>query len=175
MFITRHKNKIRILCRILFCAYMILLVYFLFFSEKLGRIAGTGEYRYNLILFREIRRFWIYRSQIGLGTALLNLAGNVLIFVPFGFFWPTMSARKRRRRGLSTVWLGFLLSLTVECVQLLTKCGSFDVDDLLLNTLGALAGYLLYAGIQHYRDRKAQLFAEGRVALDISAAPHLKV
>ena len=38
----------------------------------------------------------------------------------------------------------FLLSLTIEITQLLTRVGSFDVDDLILNTAGGIAGYLLF-------------------------------
>lgn len=92
----------------------------------------------------------MYRKQLGFMAAFLNLAGNILIFTPFGFLVPIMS---RRLRGFfRVILLGFELSLAVECVQLVTKTGSFDVDDLLLNTIGALIGYLFYAGIQHKRD-----------------------
>ena len=50
-----------------------------------------------------------------------------------------------RRRSLSaTVFYSFGLSLCVETFQLISKVGSFDVDDLLLNTLGGLAGYIVF-------------------------------
>lgn len=150
MFISNHKKSIRILCRILFGAYIIALVYFLFFAEMFGRDGTTRTYHYNLILFKEIRRFWVYRKQLGFLATFLNLAGNILIFTPFGFLIPIMN---RKLRGFfRVILLGFELSLAVECVQLVTKTGSFDVDDLLLNTIGAFIGYLFYAGIQHKRD-----------------------
>ena len=41
----------------------------------------------------------------------------------------------------------FELSLLVELLQLVFKVGSFDVDDLLLNTIGGLLGYLVYKGL----------------------------
>ncbi|MFR2190096.1 MAG: VanZ family protein, partial [Blautia sp.] len=41
--------------------------------------------------------------------------------------------------------LGFSFSLLVECTQLVTRVGTFDVDDLMLNTLGAVIGYLFFA------------------------------
>ena len=44
------------------------------------------EYRYNLELFKEIRRFIVYREQLGAFAVFSNLFGNILIFVPFGFF-----------------------------------------------------------------------------------------
>ena len=46
----------------------------------------TEEYRYNLELFKEIRRFLTYREQLGMFTVLANLLGNIMIFVPYGFF-----------------------------------------------------------------------------------------
>lgn len=154
MFITRHKKKIRILCWILFWLYIFALVYFLFFAEMLGRAEVSRTYHYNLVLFREIRRFWVYRKQLGLLATVMNLAGNILIFVPFGFLIPTIS---RRLRGFFRVALiGFELSLVVECVQLVTKTGSFDVDDMLLNTIGSMIGYLVYACAQHRRNVRAE-------------------
>ena len=70
-----------------------------------------------------------------------NLFGNVIIFMPFGFFMPMAS---KYRSLFSTVFYSFGLSLCVETFQLVTKVGSFDVDDLLLNTIGGLAGYILF-------------------------------
>ena len=45
---------------------------------------------YNLVPFQEIRRFWIYREKVGFLAAFLNLAGNVIGFLPFGFIVPVM-------------------------------------------------------------------------------------
>lgn len=80
--------------------------------------------------------------MVGIQAAFLNLAGNVLGFVPFGFFVPILN--KRLRKSIVITVLGFLMSLTVELIQLVTKVGCFDVDDLLLNTLGAFFGYLFF-------------------------------
>ena len=139
----RHRQWIRITGWIFFLAYLALLIYFLFFAEEYGRqYAGGGEYRYNLIPFTEIRRFWVYRRQVGTMAALLNLGGNVAGFMPFGFLLPVLSSRLRK--FWVTVPLGCALSLAVECVQLAAKVGSFDVDDIILNTLGVILGYLLF-------------------------------
>lgn len=119
------------------------LVYFLFFSEGYRRTGtAAAEYRYNLIPFVEIRRFWVYRETLGLMAVYTNIVGNVIAFVPYGFLLPIVT--HRMRSGFVIVMSGFALSLTVELIQLVTKVGSFDVDDLLLNTLGALLGYLLF-------------------------------
>ncbi|MCI5650187.1 MAG: VanZ family protein [Fusicatenibacter sp.] len=137
------KNRIRRDVRVLFVIYLLALVYFLFFAEGYGRKDFFDrEYRYNLVLFQEIRRFWVHRHSVGFLAAFLNLAGNVIGFMPFGFMIPIIS-RKRKTFPVVVV-LGFSFSLGVELIQLLGKVGCFDVDDLLLNTLGAMLGYWIY-------------------------------
>ena len=75
--------------------------------------------------------------------AFLNIIGNVLAFIPFGIFVPWLS--NGRINVFATFAYGFALSLTIETVQLICKVGCFDVDDLVLNVLGALCGYAVYA------------------------------
>lgn len=72
----------------------------------------------------------------------VNIIGNVLAFVPFGFFRPIIGVRKYA--FVRTVVSGFLTSLAIEVSQLLVFVGSFDVDDLILNTLGTMIGYGLF-------------------------------
>ena len=139
---TRHARIIRTFGKVLFVLYIVFLVYFLFLAEWYGR-TGTGEdYRYNLELFREIRRFITYREQLGMFAVFANLFGNILIFVPYGFF---ISMAAERRGFFKTLFCSFGLSLCVELVQLVTRMGSFDVDDILLNTIGGILGYILFA------------------------------
>ena len=126
--------------RVLFGIYLIGLCYFLFFAENYGRELGQGNYRYNLIPFREIERFWKHRDILGFHS-FYNLAGNILGFVPAGFFIPILW--KKRRGFLFTLCVTFEMSLLVEILQLTFRVGSFDVDDLILNTLGGVLGYLL--------------------------------
>lgn len=143
---------IRIFGKILFVLYIIFIIYFLIFSDWYGRTGEMQEYHYNLVLFKEIKRFWNYRDQVGLFAMFTNLFGNVIIFMPFGFFMPMAS---RYRSCFSAVFYSFGLSLCVETFQLLTKVGSFDVDDLLLNTIGGLAGYVIFAVCAVIRRRYA--------------------
>lgn len=140
----KNHNRVRWICWILFLAYLLCLVYFLFLSETFGR-QGVSErvYRYNLVPFQEIRRFWIYRDKVGHLSAWLNLGGNIAAFLPFGFFLPVLCPPLRR--PLLTGLLGFVMSLVVETLQLVSRVGSFDVDDLILNTLGAFCGYVFFA------------------------------
>ncbi|MDY2662374.1 MAG: VanZ family protein [Bariatricus massiliensis] len=137
---AKNRKRVRMLGKILFILYIGFLLYFLIFSDWYGRTGGMNEYHYNLVLFKEIKRFWIYREQLG-WVSFANLFGNVLIFMPFGFFMPMAS---RYRSFFLTLFYSFGLSLLVETFQLFTKVGSFDVDDLLLNTIGGMIGYIFF-------------------------------
>ena len=135
------KKKLRIISGILFILYLAGLAFFLFFSEKYGR-NEVESYSYNLVPFAEIKRFIQYREVLGKRSVILNLIGNVIGFLPFGFILPLLFSEVRR---LSTVFLLSLeFSLLVECLQLITRVGSFDVDDLILNTFGGLLGGILF-------------------------------
>lgn len=146
---ARQKKKQKIIIAFSFAVYLILLFYFLFFAEILGRTYVGRTYHYNLVPFKEIMRFWNYRSSLGMMAVIMNLLGNVVIFVPFGMLMPVLN--RRCRTIWYTVYLSFELSLLVEAIQLVSKVGSFDVDDLMLNTLGGMLGYILYRIVQYSR------------------------
>ncbi len=135
------RTQYRIVGKILFVLYIVFVFYFLLVSEVYGRTGELSGYRYNLVLFKEIKRFWNYRKQLGMFAATTNLAGNVLIFLPFGFFMPMAS---KYRSFLSTSFYSLAFSLIVEISQLFMKVGCFDVDDLLLNTIGGMLGYIAF-------------------------------
>ena len=137
--------------RVLFLIYLAGLCYFLFFAENYGRVTGLEKYRYNLVPFREIERFWKYRRELGIHS-FHNLAGNILGFMPAGFFIPMLW--KEKRNFFYTVCMTFQLSLQAEILQLIFRVGSFDVDDLLLNTFGGILGYLLLILLKKWRDHE---------------------
>ena len=138
---VRRTRVLRAFGKVLFLLYVAFLIYFLFLAEWYGRTGVAEEYRYNLELFREIKRFIVYREQLGAFAVFANLAGNILIFVPYGFF---ISMASRSRGFFKTLFFSMGLSLCVEIVQLFTRVGSFDVDDILLNTIGGVAGYIIF-------------------------------
>jgi len=71
-----------------------------------------------------------------------NLVGNILGFIPFGILVPILF---RQISALKQVLVAALVvSLIFEIIQLFAVLGSFDVDDLLLNTIGAGIGYYIY-------------------------------
>lgn len=72
----------------------------------------------------------------------INLTGNIGLFIPFGMF--LLLIFKNKIMSLKRVfYLSFMLSLCLEGSQLIFSIGIFDVDDLLLNTLGGMIGYVI--------------------------------
>lgn len=129
--------------------YLLILAYVCFWSEGYGRTLVKNTYHYNLVPFKEIMRFYTYRELVGFKAFLLNLFGNVLAFLPFGMMMPIVS---RKNRKFSRVLLmTFILSLFIECIQLIFRVGSFDVDDLILNTTGGVIGYIVFCLMNYVR------------------------
>lgn len=93
----------------------------------------------NFTLFRTIRMYIEYSDRL---NSFENLAGNVVVFIPYGMFLP--SIWKRFRNFADTFLAAFLFSLSIEVFQLFSAFGAFDVDDIVLNCAGAIAGYLIY-------------------------------
>nr|WP_154896864.1 VanZ family protein [Paenibacillus xylanexedens] len=96
----------------------------------------------NLTPFQEISRDWNSLSLHRPGTAI-HLVGNVMAFIPLGMFIPMLMGNKLLS-GANVFLSSLLLSLGYEVTQLLTGMGIFDVDDLMLNTLGGVIGYILF-------------------------------
>lgn len=136
-----HKN--RKLNITLFCIYCAMMLWLLF--HRTGGIEGMPYWdqihaNLNLRPFHTIRLFLhvITRPDYG-NSALVNLGGNVFLFIPLGFFLPRVfpALGKFWRTALATA----LIITAVELAQLFTLLGSCDIDDLILNLLGAAIGY----------------------------------
>jgi glycopeptide antibiotics resistance protein len=100
----------------------------------------------NLTPFYMLR---IYKAFYGLGDVLyiiVNFLGNMLVFLPLGFF-PALLFRQE------SWWRS---ALTGCCVSVFVEWGQYfllrqsDVDDVILNTLGALAGYWLFLVLRRF-------------------------
>lgn len=81
---------------------------------------------------------------------LLNLIGNIAIFMPFGMFLAVLS-KNGRVPLIGTFLASFGLSLMLEGTQAVFAIGTFDVDDLVLNTAGGLIGCVVFCLFAAYR------------------------
>ncbi len=91
-----------------------------------------------------------------------NLLGNILIFVPYGFF---VSMARQDKRIFQDVFLQYVPEPGRGDFQLITRVGSFDVDDILLNTIGGVLGYIAFVlcnGIRRKHHVRKEKSAEER-------------
>lgn len=137
------KNKK--LIKILFYIYIAFLILFvvLKFDGSFERIISLhnsiienekdGLRNINLIPFRSISP---YLRNITEPYAFKNIAANILVFIPLGFF----VSNKNSKNVFKTLVICLSVILSIECIQLLFKIGFFDVDDIILNFIGSLIG-----------------------------------
>lgn len=70
---------------------------------------------------------------------------NMLMFVPFGFLLPILS--QKTRRFVPVALLSLFVTIGIELIQMLSRRGIFELDDILHNTLGSIAGFFLISAI----------------------------
>ena len=132
----------KLLGNITLTIYIGIMVYFLFLADMFHRGEIASSYRYNLVPFREISRMPLLLKYLGFWPAFINVFGNVIVFIPLGFFLPFLV--RKLRKWYATALLCFELTFLVEIIQLITKVGVFDVDDMILNLLGGIIGYVIF-------------------------------
>ena len=120
-----------------FLLYSLILFYVVTFQDV---NYGTN----NFIPFKEIMRY-----EFGSSFFIHNVLGNILLFIPFGFF--VSFILKTKKPGYIII-ITFITSLVIEFTQLLIG-RTFDVDDVLLNIVGGFLGYLVYLVIQVVYDK----------------------
>lgn len=117
----------------------------------LGYFLRTGQWLFppgvpfqggiNLVPVVESWRLFLFYLEKGMWSAILiNFPGNIVMFIPIGLFAGLLSDKPRWWKG--TLW-AFALSFFIETAQLFVARGT-DVDDLILNTIGGLAGHGLF-------------------------------
>ena len=149
------KNK-----RINIAREIILFIFFVYFLFLLlltifkgGRIEFSNQfnsYMYrehgllgiiNVVPIKETINTFMH-SETGMRNSLRNLIGNILVFMPLGFFMPLLFDKFNNLKKVLKV--GCLSSLAIELSQLFVGSNVCDIDDVIYNTLGALAGFICY-------------------------------
>ncbi|MCW3117322.1 MAG: hypothetical protein JWM28_1404 [Chitinophagaceae bacterium] len=145
---------LRIVTWILFVLCMMVLVRYILFKGGVDNFkmylshydsratVKTGLRRANFTPFASLKYFYSVRKRYS--YVAKNILGNIMGFIPLGVLFPVLFVSLQR--VWKTVALVFLISLLFETIQLMTNLGVFDVDDLLLNTVGGAIGYLFYTG-----------------------------
>ncbi|MFC0344720.1 VanZ family protein [Epilithonimonas hispanica] len=124
------------LYKILIPFYILFLLYLMFFGF------GRSQYDINIVrLIPMFSTFGFMKQTILWETIIINIFGNVLMFVPFGFLGIVFPK-------FNQFWiliLDFLFAIIlIEGLQYFTRLGVFDIDDVILNTVGVAIGFYVY-------------------------------
>ncbi|MCM2588249.1 VanZ family protein [Rossellomorea marisflavi] len=143
------KRIIKSIIILSFIVYIAVCVNLLFLEK---RTFGSVEITYaqyirfssNFIPFRTIWSYVqaLFTGSLPLNIPITNLGGNLIAFLPMGLYLPLLFRRMRSVKALILTMT--IMILGVESTQLITKTGSFDVDDIILNVSGSLIGYWIF-------------------------------
>lgn len=145
------KKIIKVIFGISFIFYLLALVMLLFVGVMFVGIRGyiwtdlsLIEYiksSSNFVPFKTISSYIqaIFDGSMNISIPIKNLVGNLFMFLPMGIFLPFFIV-KINKVSIFTISMIILLFF-IEVIQLVTRRGSFDIDDFILNTLGALIGF----------------------------------
>ena len=138
LIINKEKFSFSKECFTLFFICYILLLFQLVTSSDISSYGGI-----NYIPFTEI-----FRYEIGSKMFILNVIGNIAIFIPFGYF---ISYYLKTDKLFPVLFITLITSLCIELVQLYIG-RSFDIDDILLNCIGGILGFIIYRVLKKIND-----------------------
>ena len=153
-YIFKNREKVSIYKELLmlsFIIYILCLFQVVTFQDEVNWATN------NFIPLKEI-----FRYDIGSRLFFKNVLGNMVMFMPFGFF---VSYYLKSDRAISTVILTIIASVSIEIVQMLIG-RVFDVDDILLNLLGGVFGYYIYHVLNMIGDKMPRVL-KNEIFLDI--------
>lgn len=160
---VRYDLGHEIIC-VLFACYLTGLIYLLFVPSslmiELYRLIIYGwtdldSSNLRFFTFNDVNLVptivkWL-RGEIAIGNWVKSmLVGNLLMFMPLGFFLPLISDKVNNKNIFG---VAILTPIAVEALQPVVG-RSFDIDDLIANFLGILAGYFLCCGLRQIAGRK---------------------
>lgn len=109
---------------------------FAVYSSLVFSRATYPTYNYSLIPF-----YSYYQTIKGIEKLTMEIIGNIIMLMPVGILLPF---NLKKDKFKTTLIIGFLITFSIEFMQLIFKRGLFETDDLIDNTLGVVLGYLIY-------------------------------
>lgn len=127
---------------------LIFIIYLLILFQLVTSQDLTGG-GVNLVPFKEM-----FRYDYGTSSFYKQVIGNILLFIPLGYF---ISHYCKLKGILSITLISFIISTVIECVQhFIGRC--FDVDDIILNVIGGIFGFLIYIALRAIVNHLPKIF-----------------
>lgn len=136
-----------------FCFYKeLFMLLFIIYVMCLFEVVTLQDYNYGLSNFVPFHE--IFRYEIGSRLFVKNILGNILLFLPYGYF---ITSYVNNKKYWPVAILTIIISITIELVQL--NIGrTFDIDDVILNTCGGVLGFYLYRFMDAVSSRLPKMF-----------------
>jgi glycopeptide antibiotics resistance protein len=105
------------------------------------------KFEYNLYPFKTIFTYIIDYDSKNKTPFIINIIGNLIVLIPFGFLLPIAFPKQLDR--LDKLLFASIIGISlIELLQLVFKLGVFDIDDIILNSVGVLIGFLILKVVQ---------------------------
>src|ERR671916_1063971 len=127
---------------IAYSAFLLNLLVFKIYLLKIGLLRFTfppHAGQANFLPFKTILPYLL--GEPTWGFAIINLGGNIALFVPIGFL---VSFVYRKMTWQESLALAVAVGLAIEGMQVVFRVGIFDIDDVILNALGTMIGYWVF-------------------------------
>ena len=138
---SKEKNILREVMITIFFIYFLILINLTIC--KMGMLQISFQHRFYINYIPFVETINMFKDNfMGIGNAIYNVVGNVLLFVPLGFLIPLLF--KKKNKIFNIALYGFYASLAIEFIQLFTPINLTDIDDIIFNTLGAVLGFFIF-------------------------------
>ncbi|WP_341669728.1 VanZ family protein [Virgibacillus halodenitrificans] len=143
------EKFIKVILKISFIFYLVALVILLFIGNRGYLYTDLTLLEYmktssNFVPFKTINTYFtaFVDNSMNRNIPIKNLVGNFFMFLPMGIYLPFLI---KKIAGLGRFVLSMIVLLFfIEVIQLVTRRGSFDIDDFILNMIGALIGFAIW-------------------------------
>ncbi len=156
----KKETILKTVCYIIFMLYLMCLTKIILFKysssidviENIFKGELNGFRSINIIPLNSIIDFIKIISEGYFTRGFNNIIGNIFVFVPLGYFLTMLFKKTKKLRY--TILFSLIFSLIYESLQYFLYLGSADIDDIILNLLGAIIGFVFYKVIERYTREK---------------------
>ena len=145
---NKEIKRLNILSIILFCIYILLLIWIVLFKCNIYLSITNGYFEFKTLTLKERFDYYLipfidYFNNDSTQTFIKFKDGilNVFVFIPLGLY---LSFFIKNNKFIKVIFYTFLISLLFEIIQLFSLLGSFQTEDLILNLVAGLLGYIIY-------------------------------
>ena len=145
---NKEIKRLNILSIILFCIYFLLLIWIVLLKCNIYLSITNGYFEFKTLTLKERFDYYLipfidYINNDSTQTFIKFKDGilNVIVFIPLGLY---LSFFIKNNKFIKVIFYTFLISLLFEIIQLFSLLGSFQTEDLILNTFSGLLGYIIY-------------------------------